>query len=291
MDVHLDALVALERAFGLLERLRILEAEGDRLERLAAEDGHELLVLSPDLRLERRAAGAEVTDDVPVPTREADFPSDRRIRVSADDLLPETDLGAARDGLLPFGDADVRAHVPRFRADPADDDIADRRAVVAEPNEWNENVDLGADERVAVRADGDVRRRPDEVRRRAIDAARQLRVGAAAEDERILVRACARERGTEAVRQREHADEDGDDEGDADGRERRRRRPLEDAARVVHEGNLHPTCLNAETTGRRAARTAGTSPLASISTSATAEPNASVLGATSKPGRKPPPLK
>ena len=73
MHVDLEAFVGLERALRFLEGRGILQAERHRLERFAAEDGHELLVLAPDLRLERRAAGAEMTDDVPVAAREAEL--------------------------------------------------------------------------------------------------------------------------------------------------------------------------------------------------------------------------
>src|SRR5207245_3128301 len=66
---------------------------------------------------------------------------------------------------------------------------------------------------------------------------------------------------------------------------------LQHAADVVDERDLHSTCRSACTTGRRAARTAGTTPLASISSSAMTPPNASVGPLTSKPGRKPAPLK
>src|SRR6266550_7371212 len=98
------------------------------------------------------------------------------------------------------------------------------------------------------------------------------------------------ERSAEAVGEREHADEHRDDQTDAEGRERRGDGPLHDAADVVGDGD-HSTFRRAWTIGSRAARTAGTSPLASIRPRATSAPMIRVLVATLKPGRKPAPLK
>ena len=86
MHVDLKPLVRLQRTLGFVERLRILETERHGLEHLPAKHRHELLVLAPDLRLEGRAAGAELTDHVPIATREA--VADCRMPVPADDLLP-----------------------------------------------------------------------------------------------------------------------------------------------------------------------------------------------------------
>src|SRR3954447_4009714 len=95
----------------------------------------------------------------------------------------------------------------------------------------------------------------------------------------------------EAVREREHGDEDRHHQADAERGERGRDRPGEHAAEVVAERDLHSTFLSAVTTGSRAARAAGTMPLASISTSAIPPPSASVDQVTSNPGRNPAALK
>src|SRR2546428_152425 len=98
------------------------------------------------------------------------------------------------------------------------------------------------------------------------------------------------QRRAKAVRQGEHADEHRDHEADAEGGERRRDGTLHDAADVVDDGN-HSTCRSAWTIGSRAARSAGTRPLASIKPTATSTPRIIVLVVTTNPGRKPAPLK
>ena len=136
-----------------------------------------------------------------------------------------------------------------------------------------------------------MRRGGDHARDIAAQAARELRIGATAQHDDVGTRAGLRQRGREAIREREHADEHGDDQGDAQRRERRGVGPLHDAADIVNEGNSHSTCRSAWTMGRRAARTAGTRPLASISPTATATPRISVAVVTLNPGRKPAALK
>ena len=107
----------------------------------------------------------------------------------------------------------------------------------------------------------------------AVEAARQLGVGALPEHQHVLVGAGAGERRAETVRQRQHADEHRHDQRDAERGERGRDRPLQHAAHVVDERDLHSTVLSAWTTGSRAARSAGTSPLASMSRSAMPPPS------------------
>src|SRR5437764_1346406 len=173
MHIHGHALVALQQALGLFERAGIAQPQCDRLEDLAAEHGHELLVLAPHLRVERRAPG----------------------------------------------------------------------------------------------------------------------VGPAPQHQQVPVRPGAHQGRAEAVRERQHADEHGDHERDAERREGGRHGTLQHTADVVDERDLHSTCRSACTTGRRAARSAGTSPLASIKSSAITPPSASVAPLTSKPGRNPAPVK
>src|SRR5213592_3033738 len=135
-----------------------------------------------------------------------------------------------------------------------------------------------------------MRRRGDNAHDVASQSARQLRIGAFAQHHDVAVRTRFGQCRAKAVREREHADEHRDHEADAEGRERRRHRPLHDAADVVDDGN-HSTCRSAWTTGSRAARSAGTRPLASIKPTATSTPRITVLVVTVNPGRKPAPLK
>ena len=78
VHVHRDPLVGLQGALGLLEGARVLEPERQGLERLPPEHRQHLLVLAPDLRLERRAAGREAADHGPVAAAEAQGLADRR---------------------------------------------------------------------------------------------------------------------------------------------------------------------------------------------------------------------
>src|SRR5204862_420316 len=71
------------------------------------------------------------------------------------------------------------------------------------------------------------------------------------------------ERRAEAVGKREHTDEYRNDQADAERGERGGDGPLYHAADVVGDGD-HSTFRRAWTIGRRAARSAGTRPLASI---------------------------
>src|SRR5436309_13108363 len=135
-----------------------------------------------------------------------------------------------------------------------------------------------------------MRRHSDNTHDVAYQSARQLRIGPFAQHHDVAVRTRFGQCRAKAVREREHADEHRDHEADAEGRERRRHRPLHDAADVVDDGN-HSTCRSAWTTGSRAARSAGTRPLASLSPTAISAPTSSVLDATLNPGRKPAPLK
>ena len=185
MHVDLDALVRLQRTLCLLERRGILQPEGNRLECLAAEYRHELFVLTPDLRLERRAARAELADNVPIPTSEAQLVADHGVVIASDHLAADADLGAPGCRPPPLDDVQVGAHFPRFVADAADDNVADSIAVAAGPMERHEDVHFRADERMPVGSQRDVRRRRDEACRLTVDATRELGVGPATEDERI----------------------------------------------------------------------------------------------------------
>src|SRR5206468_2431425 len=209
MRVHLDATIGFQRALRFLERGRVFQPERHRLEDLPAKDWHELLILAPDLRLERRAARAERADYVPVAPREPQLFSNVCSSEAADDLFADADLRPPRLRPPAIGELHVGAHVPHALAHTAGDDVG----------------------------------------------------------------------------QRQHADEHRDDEADAKRRERSGRGALEHTPRVVHDRDLHSTCLSAWTTGNRAARSAGTSPLATMRSNATTAPNANVFGVTSKPGR------
>src|SRR2546429_3202097 len=110
-------------------------------------------------------------------------------------------------------------------------------------------------------------------------------------DQHVSIRPGSPERRAEAVRERQHADEHGGHERDAERRQCGRHRTLQHAADVVDDRNLHSTCRSACRRGGRPARPGGTSPPASINSSAIPPPSTSVPPLTSKPGRKPAPLK
>ena len=133
-----------------------------------------------------------------------------------------------------------------------------------------DHVHLGARERAAVGPARDVRRGGERADRVAVEPARHLGVGALSQHEHVLLGAGLRERRGEAVGEGEHADEHRHHEPDAERGERGGHRALADAPEVVGERDLHSTFRSAATTGSRAARTAGTIPLASISSSAIA---------------------
>src|SRR5690606_13862876 len=122
----------------------------------------------------------------------------------------------------------------------------------------------------------------------AADAAGDLRVRTLAQHEHVVVAAGGHERGTEPVREREHADEREHDEGDAERRRQRRRRPLDEAADVVDDGDLHATYLSASTTLSFEDCHAGTAPLATAISSAIPAAIATIDGVTLSPGTKPP---
>ena len=212
------------------------------------------------------------------------------MREARDEPLADADFRPAGCWALTRNHLHVRPHHPRLIAHAADDDVGELRRI-ERLAERDQDVHLGRNQRPPVRARGDVRRGGDHTRDIAAEAARELGIGAAAQDDDVGARAGLRQCGRETIREREHADEHGDDERDTQRRERRGIRALHDAADIVNERNSHSTCRSAWTMGRRAARNAGTRPLASINPTATATPRISVAVVTLNPGRKPAALK
>src|SRR5207248_9092269 len=117
---------------------------------------------------------AELADDVPVASGEAQLVADRRMIVSPVHLAPNADFGAPRYRPPPFDNADVRPHLPRFVADAANDDVPERVAVPTEPVQRDEHIHFRTDEWMAVGGQRHVWRRGDDARRLAIDAAGEL---------------------------------------------------------------------------------------------------------------------
>ena len=187
-----------------------------------------------------------------------------------DQPLADADLVLARRGPRALEQRRRWPHLPRLLAHAAHHDVGELGGV-AHAAERDDDVrprGSPAARPSAPRATwGDAGEDAD---RLAVEPARHLGVGALPEHEHVPVGAGAGERRGEAVGEREHADEHRDHEPDAERGERGGHRALAHAPQVVGERDLHSTFLSAATTGSRAARTAGTMPLASISSSAIA---------------------
>ncbi len=240
-----ESLVGLQGPLGLLECRGILEPEGHRLESLPPKHRHELLVLSPDLRLEGGAAGRESAHHIPMAPGKAEVITHRSVIESSRHLLPHAHLGPPRFRLPPFLHLDLAADRPGRGTDPAHHHVGDNIGVGALPWQWNEDVHLGADHGPAIGARRDMRRRTQDTRGLPVQAAGQLGVGSPPQDQHVLTRPGAGECGVKAVGQREHADEDRDHQRDPQRGEGGGDRPLEQAPGVVAEGDLHSTRLSA----------------------------------------------
>src|SRR5437867_1482769 len=182
--VNRHAFVVLQRAPGVLERRRVLEAERDGLEHVAPEYGHELLVFAPDLRFERRAGGREVTRDGPVATREMHRLPEAGVRKARDQTLAEADLGTARGRPLAVDHAHVAAHDPGLVAHAAHHHVRHFRRI-EDLAHRHEDIDLGGDEGPAIGSGRDVRRRGDHAGHVPLHPARQLGCSPPESPERI----------------------------------------------------------------------------------------------------------
>src|SRR6185295_18134378 len=248
----------------------------------------ELLVLPPDLRLEARAVGGEAADDAPVAIGEAQHVADVHVVEATLELRADADLALPRGKTPPLDDLDVAAHLECLVRYAARHHVGHVELAAALPRDVDDDVRLGAEQRLAVRPRGDVRRRREDADRVAWNAARHLAVRPSAQQQHVVRRTRLHECGDEAVRQREHRDEHRHHESDPERGEHRRDGTLRYAADVVDERDLHSTLRSACTTGSFAACQAGNTPLAIASSTATVAPTATVPGVTWKPGRNPP---
>src|SRR6266550_1681955 len=120
-----STLVGLKPRLRIIERRRILEAERDRLEHLAAEHGHQLHVLAQDLRLERRARGAEVARHGPIAAPEVQRLPDAGMREALHEAAADADLRPPRRRPPALRRCDIGAHGPHLIADAAHDHVGD----------------------------------------------------------------------------------------------------------------------------------------------------------------------